>query len=160
MTTESRKAVDDDGEGGVATSRRPADPRARGRHFSMAVVNFWLDALLLALLTGYGWVLAVLRFVFPAPSSAAGWRLWGWNFDQWWDFQFDLVCAFAVGVLVHLMLHWNWVCSVVANQMLGTRRRPDDTAQTIYGVGTLIVVLHVIGFGVIAALYCVHRPGH
>ena len=30
--------------------------------------------------------------------------------------------------------------------------------QTIYGVATLIVLLHVIGVGIIVALFFVHRP--
>ncbi|MFO0950293.1 MAG: hypothetical protein U0835_03915 [Isosphaeraceae bacterium] len=55
------------------------------------------------------------------------------------------------------MLHWNWVCSVVASQILRARR-PDDSMQTIYGVGTLIVLLHIIVIGVIAAMYSVHKP--
>jgi hypothetical protein len=132
--------------------------KTRGRHFSMTVVNFCLDALLLGLFALYGWVLGVLRFVFPVPSAAEGWSLWGWNFDRWWDFQFSILCAFAIGILIHVMLHWNWVCSVVTNQILQTRKRPDESMQTIYGVGLLIILLHLIAFGLIAAKVGVHRP--
>lgn len=124
----------------------------------MSVVNFWLDALLLAVLVELGWITAMLRIVFPAPSAAQGWSLWGWSFDQWWDFQFGSLCAFAMLVLVHVMLHWNWVCSVIANQILRTRTRPDDGMQTIYGVATLIVLLHIIGIGVLVAMFSVERP--
>ena len=56
------------------------------------------------------------------------------------------------------MMHWNWVCSVIAMQILRTQQRPDDGMQTIYGVGTLIVLFHLIAAGVIAALVCVHQP--
>jgi hypothetical protein len=100
----------------------------------------------------------MLPVVFPAPSSAAGWTLWGWNIDQWWDFQFDILCVFAVTVLVHVMLHWNWVCSLVTTQILRTRKRVDDSMQTIYGVGTLIILLHLMAAGLIAALWSVHKP--
>lgn len=158
MTTDSANPVDTDAVDMAAPTRRPTEAKARARHFSMSIVNFWLDAALLSLLTVYGWILGVLRFVFPTPSTAVGWTLWGWDFDQWWDFQFNVVCAFAIGVLIHVMLHWNWVCSVIANQIVRVRKRPDDSMQTIYGVGTLIVLLHLIAFGLIAAMYGIHRP--
>jgi hypothetical protein len=137
---------------------RTEPARASRRHWSMSLVNFVLDAALLMSLALYGWVSAMLRVVFPAPTSALGWSLWGWNIDQWWDFQFDLLCVFALAVLIHVMLHWNWVCSVVMTQVLRTRRRIDDSMQTLYGVGTLIILLHLMAAGLIAALWSVHRP--
>lgn len=124
----------------------------------MSVINFWLDAFLLLLLMILGWATATLQFVFPPPTTAAGWTLWGLSYDQWRDFQFGSVCALGLGVLLHVMLHWNWVCSVVATQVLHSRQRPDEGMQTIYGVATLIILLHVIGAGVIAALVTVQRP--
>lgn len=158
MSGDSTETTGPDAEE-IAPAREPGRPRPQGRrHFSMAVVNFCLDACLLAMITFYGWVSVMLRIVFPAPTAAQGWTLWGWTFDQWWDFQFGTLCAFAIAVLVHVMLHWNWVCSVLTAQILKTRQRLDDSMQTIYGVGTLVVLLHLIAAGVIAALYCVHRP--
>jgi predicted nucleic acid-binding Zn ribbon protein len=55
-------------------------------------------------------------------------------------------------------LHWNWVCSVLAAQILKSRQRTDESMQTIYGVGVLIVILHVILIGVIVAKYGVVKP--
>lgn len=136
----------------------PGPVGSKRRSISMSVINFLLDAALLLLLTLYGWEIAMLRIVFPAPSSSAGWSLWGWNFDQWWDFQFGTLCAFAVAVMVHLMLHWNWVCTVLTSQILKRKGRPNNAVQTILGVATLVVLLHLIAFGVIAALASVNRP--
>jgi hypothetical protein len=124
----------------------------------MSVINFWLDLTILVIMLALGWVSATLQMVFPAPTMAVGWTLWGLTYDQWRDVQFGILCLFAFGVLVHVMLHWNWVCSVVATQVLKSRNRPDEGTQTIYGVLTLIVLLHVIGIGVIIALFGVHRP--
>ena len=36
--------------------------------------------------------------------------------------------------------------------------RLDDGKQTIYGVITLLVLLHLIGFGVVVAMFFIHRP--
>ncbi len=110
------------------------------------------------MLVSLGWIAAVLRLVFPAPTTADGWILWGWNYDQWSDFQFGCLCTLGLCVLIHVMLHWNWVCSVVTVQILKSRQRIDDSMQTIYGVGVLLLLLHLIGAGVIAAMYSVQRP--
>jgi hypothetical protein len=122
------------------------------------VINFWVDAGLLVLLVLLGWESAMLQIVFPAPTLAAGWTLWTLTFDQWRDIQFATLCSLALAILVHLMLHWNWICSVIATQILRTRSRPDEGMQTIYGVATLIAVLHIIAAGVILALVFVRRP--
>ena len=115
----------------------------------MSVINFWVDAGLLVLLVLLGWESAMLQIVFPAPTLAAGWTLWALTFDQWRDIQFATLCSLAFAVLVHLMLHWNWICSVIATQIVQTRSRPDEGMQTIYGVATLLAVLHIIAAGVI-----------
>jgi hypothetical protein len=124
----------------------------------MSAINFWLDLAILIVMLLLGWVSATLQVIFPAPTMAAGWTLWGLTYDQWRDVQFGILCLFAFGVMVHVMLHWNWVCSVVAAQVLNTKNRPNEGAQTIYGVLTLIILLHVIGIVVIIALFSVHRP--
>ena len=95
---------------------------------------------------------------FPAPALTGGWTLWSLTYDQWRDVQFATLCTFGFGILVHVMLHWNWVCSVITTQVLHTRERPDEGMQTIYGVATLIVLLHLIAAGVIVALVVIRRP--
>ncbi|HKI16926.1 MAG TPA: hypothetical protein VKA15_03560 [Isosphaeraceae bacterium] len=121
-------------------------------------MNFWVDASVLMVLVTLGWVSAVLQVAFPAPTAADGWTLWGMTYDQWRDIQFGMLCLFAGGILLHVMLHWKWVCSVIAAQVLRTKTRPDEGMQTIYGVATLIVLFHVIAAGVVAAMLCVHHP--
>jgi hypothetical protein len=135
----------------------PTKPRGK-RRVSMSVVNFWVDATILAALLMLIWESATLQFIFPAPTLAGGWTLFGLTYDQCRDIQFATLCTFAFGILIHLMLHWNWVCSVIATQILRNGERPDEGMQTIYGVATLIVLLHVIGVGIIVALFLVHRP--
>jgi hypothetical protein len=86
--------------------------------------------------------------------------LWGYDFDQWAGLQFSLVGALFVGILVHVMLHWSWVCGVLASRLSSDRKgRVDEGLQTIYGVALLIAVLATIGVGVGAAVLSV-RPPH
>ncbi len=139
-------------------SQTLARQTSKPRRLSVSVINFWIDALILMLLTTVGWISAMLQVTFPAPTAADGWTLWGLNYDQWRDLQFGGLCLFALGILVHVMMHWNWVCSVIATQILRVRQRPDEGMQTIYGVAALIVLLHLIAAGVILAMVCVRRP--
>ncbi len=124
----------------------------------MSYVNFWLDVVALLAVTFTGWVAAMLQAVFPPPSQSAGWVLWGWDYDAWARAQFAAICVCAVVILLHIMLHWNWVCSIVATKVLRLKTRPDDGMQTIFGVGTLVVLLHLILGGIIWAMFAVQRP--
>jgi hypothetical protein len=133
-------------------------PRPVRRKLSMALINFWLDASLLLAVGFVGWVSAVLQVVFPAPTYAAGWTLWGLTYNQWHQLQFGSLCFCALVILLHVMLHWNWVCNVIAAQVLRIKQRPDDGMQTIYGVATLIVLLGTMLAGLIAAFLMVRSP--
>ena len=127
---------------------------------SRTLVNFLLDTVLLVAFVLLVWCSVVVRFVFPPGPSATGWKLWGYDFDPWAGLQFSLVGALFVGILVHVMLHWSWVCGVLASRLSRDRKgRVDEGLQTIYGVALLIAVLATIGVGVGAAVLSV-RPPH
>lgn len=126
-------------------------------------VNFWLDACLLVVFSVLCWNSVVVRFVFPAGPEADGWTLWGWGYDAWAGFQFATVCLLAAAVVLHVMLHWSWVCGVVASKLRKKKGAAapvakDDASRTLWGVGLLIVVFNLIGLGVAAALLTVQAP--
>ncbi len=125
---------------------------------SRTLLNFWLDVLLLLVFSLLGWVSAVLQFVFPVGTQAAGWVLWGWDYIAWRNFQFAVLCAMAMAVLLHVMLHWTWVCGVVFSQLIAQKDRPDDGLRTLYGVGLLIVLLNILGIGFAAAHVMIDGP--
>lgn len=140
-----------------------ADGTQSGSTLSKTDANFWLDCWLLVLVTVLCWAATVVRFVFPPPSRAAGWTLWGWDYDAWASLQFGVVAALAASVLVHVMLHWSWVCGVVSGKVrkrTGAATPPvrGDASRTLWGVGLLIVVLNLIGLGVAAAALTVKAP--
>lgn len=108
------------------------------------------------------WASTIVRFVFPPAVTAQDWKLWGWNVDQWIGLQFGLLAAFTFLVVVHLMLHWTWVCGVLAARFLtrpdGKKRNVDDGTRTLWGVGLLIVLLNIMGVGIAAAVLMIQRP--
>ena len=137
-----------------------AEPKARPtrRKLSMSLINFWLDASLLVTIGVIGWVSVMFQVVFPTPTTADGWTLWGLSYNQWHDLQFGSICFCALAILLHVMLHWNWVCGVIAAQVLKLKTRPDDGMQTIYGVATMIVFLGAILAVLIVADLMVKSP--
>ena len=136
----------------------PANLRRHGRAaWSWSDINLALDIALLVAFVGL--CTAAVRFVFPPGPGAKGWSLWGLDYDAWNGIQFGILAVLAVGILVHVMFHWSWVCNVVASRLSGDKRaRVDDGMQTIYGVGLLIVLLNVIGITVAAAMLTIQGP--
>jgi len=105
------------------------------------------------------WVTVVLRFVFPPGPDATGWTLWSCNYDQWNGIQFALLSLMGVAVLVHVMLHWTWVCGVITGWLVKEKGgRRDDGSRTLWGVGLLIILLNLIGLAVAAAALMIQGP--
>lgn len=128
---------------------------------SRTIVNLLLDVVLLLILLFLVGSASVVRFVFPPGTAAKGWKLWGMDYDGWANLEFATLCVILLAVLVHIMLHWNWVCSVIAArvfQLKGTGARPDEGSQTLYGVATLIAFLSAIGILLVFATLTVRSP--
>lgn len=134
-------------------------PPSTGRGWTWSEINLGLDIALLVVFVILCIAAAIVRFVFPPGPAAKGWTLWGLDYDAWSGIQFGLLSLLAVGILVHVMLHWSWICNVTASRFtLNRRSRVDDGMQTIYGVALLIVLLNVIGVTVAAAMLTVRGP--
>lgn len=136
----------------VAVRKQSAKP-------SRTLLNFWIDAALLLAVVSMIWISVMLQLVFPPPTIADGWQLWGRSYDEWRDLQFFALCVSALLALEHLVLHWNWVCTVLATRVLRLRQRPDEGVQAIYGVATFIGILFFIFGSIVAARLSIQKPG-
>lgn len=140
----------------------PTAPTKSGQRkltWSWTDVNFWLDALLLVNMLALGWCAAIVHFVFPPGLNAKGWTLWGADYNVWARVEFGLLAALATGVLIHVTLHWSWVCNVIATRYSRSKKgRIDEGMQTIYGVGFLILLLHIVGIAVAVAALMIQSP--
>ena len=132
------------------------------KSISRTTINFWLDLSLLVLFLVLTWSAVVLEFVFPPGPSSDGWQLWGWDYVSWRRFQFATHASLALGVLLHVMLHWSWVCGVVAKSRSHrdgrVAPRRDDGSRTLWGVALLIVIVNLIGLAVAASVLSI-EPG-
>jgi hypothetical protein len=126
---------------------------------SRSVFNLLLDTTLLVAFSLLVWSAAVVRFVFPPGPDARGWLLWGLDYDQWATIQFGLIAVLALGILLHVMLHWSWVCGILAAKLSRNKKaKIDDGTQTIYGVSLLIVLLNLLGLAAAAAALSIRGP--
>lgn len=126
---------------------------------SRSVFNLLLDTVLLIAFSVLVWSAVVVRFVFPPGPDARGWLLWGLDYDQWATIQFGMIAILALGILLHVMLHWSWVCGILAAKLSRNKKtKIDDGTQTLYGVGLLIVLLNLLGLAIAAAAISIHSP--
>lgn len=90
-----------------------------------------------------------MQVIVPPPADGRpAVLLWGWGHAEWSWLNFFLTMAFAVAVLVHLILHWTWVVQFVSYRLFRrgqTATKIDSGTQTIYGVGFMITVGMVAG---------------
>lgn len=135
----------------------PARPN-QDHHISRATLNFCLDTGLMALFVSLAIVATIVQFVFPPGTGAKGWALWGMGFNQWSSLQYGLICAFGFASTIHVMLHWSWVCTIVARKLMKQSETPDDGIQTILGVGLLIGLLLMSALIVGTAMMTIQMP--
>jgi hypothetical protein len=130
--------------------------------WTRTTVNFWLDASMLAVFVAMVWTATVVRFVFPPAVASKEWTLWSWNVDQWIGLHYATLCLFTLLVVLHLMLHWSWVCGVIATRFLkradGKKQSLDEGSRTLWGVGLLILLLNFMGLAIAAAVLSIKGP--
>ncbi len=132
------------------------------RKVSRTDVNLLVDAILLLLFIALCTCSVILEFVFPARSQAGEWLLWSISFDAWSRLRFAILASLAVAVLLHLMLHWSWVCGAMSMRLQGKANRkniaPDDPNRTLWGVGLLIFIINLMGAIIAAAALMIQPP--
>jgi len=127
---------------------------------SRTIINFLLDALLLTTFSVLVATSVIVRFVFPPGTDARGWLLWRLSYDQWAMVQFAILCFLTFCILIHVMLHWSWVCGVIATRLTRDKKaKLDEGTQTIYGVGFLILILNLLGLAIAVAALTIKAPG-
>lgn len=125
---------------------------------SRTMLNFFIDAALLFSAMSMTWVSVMLMVVFPVPTRSEGWKLLKMDFNQWRQIQFGLLMFTALLALEHLVLHWKWVCGVIATKILKLKNRPEVAIQAVYGVAAFIGTLIMMGALIVVAMLIVQKP--
>ena len=117
-----------------------------------STLNFLIDVLALLgifvmMATGL-----VIRFVLPPGTGGGhgegGLALWGLGRHDWGDVHFWTSVVLGVLLVVHVALHWSWVCMMVQRILGGSEvNQPTAGRCNACGVGFLLAVALVfVGF--------------
>lgn len=115
------------------------------------VLNFVIDAAALLVMLAMVATGFLLKWILPPGSRGGqGLQLWGLTRHDWGDVHFWLAIALLVLALVHVALHWAWVCALVARWLgwLTPGSSPiTDAKLWLFGIGFLLAcALLVAGF--------------
>lgn len=110
-------------------------------------INFITDALAALAMVGMIATGIILRFALP-PGTSRSLALWGLTRHQWGDLHFWLALAALGVVLIHIVLHWTWVVSVVRRWLIGGEQvTPSGRVRALAAAATATVLaLSLAGF--------------
>ena len=130
------------------TASTVAVPQPR-RSAPMQTVNFITDLVTLLVVLAMVATGLLLRFVLPPGSRGGqGLQLWGLNRHELGDVHFWLAVAMATLFILHIALHWTWVCAFVSRRMRAEGTAPTSRAgrrRVAYGVSLLLLVIAILG---------------
>jgi hypothetical protein len=101
--------------------------------------NFLIDILTFLVFFAKVWTGLLIHYVLP-PGGGRGHALtlWGMNRHDYGKIHFYLALAMVALIIVHLWLHWSWICSVLSN-LLGAPQ-PKRIRRFLYGMVLLLVI--------------------
>jgi hypothetical protein len=116
-----------------------------------SVLNFLVDLVGLLAMLGMLTTGLVVRYVLPPGSRGGhGLELWGLDRHQWGDIHFWLAIALLAMLVLHVALHWDWVCAVLRIQILRREKlttKPSQRIQNLAGVAFLgLLAALTLGF--------------
>jgi hypothetical protein len=118
-----------------------------------ATLNFLIDAATFIVMLSMASTGVLLRFVLP-PGSGERRAVWDLTRHEWGDVHFWLAAALGGFVLVHLALHWGWVCGFVSRRFRATdapTRPTSGLRRNLLGLAAVAVIVFLVGGFVWAA---------
>ncbi|HEX2970757.1 MAG TPA: DUF4405 domain-containing protein [Tepidisphaeraceae bacterium] len=103
-------------------------------------LNFLVDLVSGLVLLGIITTGLILRFVLP-PGSGRGRVLWIGNRHEWGDVHFWLAAAAGAVLLVHVALHWQWICVTAVRlfrRRKGEQAHPSGISRNVAGAALVV----------------------
>ena len=115
-----------------------------------STLNFLVDALTLLAIFAMIVTGLVIRFALPPGTGGRhggrGLVLWGMGRHDWGDVHFWASVALGVLLVVHVALHWSWVCTTVRRSLGGKEVGQLGAAKrNAYGIGFLVALVVIFG---------------
>ena len=109
-------------------------------------LNFWIDFISLLVMSGLIWTGLLIHYVLPPGTggqhSGRELTLWGLGRHDYGDIHFYMALAIIGLMVIHVWLHWAWVCGTV-NKLLGAKAA-GSARRAMYGVAVLVVMVVLI----------------
>jgi len=115
-------------------------------------LNYAVDFITLLLILAMIGTGVVIRYVLPPGSGGHGggerWLLWGLDRHDWGGLHFWLAVGLSAVMLLHVALHWKWICGVTRRWIGRLRDGGNRLARrTAYGLAFFVLVtLLLAGF--------------
>jgi len=113
------------------------------------VLNFVVDSVTLLTLLWLVLTGLLIEFILPPRRGTGVQRfLWGMDRHDWGDVHFWTAAALGGLLVLHVALHWKWVCATAARLFRPDRegQQPSSAAaRTAYGAALLAVLAAVVG---------------
>jgi len=114
-------------------------------------LNFIVDLVALVVMLGLAATGFLLYWIMPPGSrGGGGLTLWGWDRHAFGDLHFWLAVALLALMVLHVALHWSWVCLTIRTWFTpaGTPiQRQRALRRNVLGVVFLaVVVAALVGF--------------
>jgi len=131
------------------------------------MLNFVIDTLALLVMLAMVGTGLVIRYLLPPGSGGRGdgqgLELWNLGRHDWGDIHFWLAMCLIGLAVVHVALHWSWVCGMVRRCVpagVETTDKPSGRTQNLWGLVFLFaIVLLVGGFIWLARARVISEPG-
>ena len=105
-------------------------------------VNFIIDLLSLVVMWGLVTTGLLARYVMP-PGTGHWLTLYGMNRHEWGTVHFWLAVGLCGLALVHVWLHWQWVCGTVSRFFGGSDRdghRRSRAWRAVWGIALILLL--------------------
>jgi hypothetical protein len=99
------------------------------------LVNFWLDVSSLLVMLCMTMTGGIMYFVLP-PGTGHSHHLFGLGRHDFGTIHFYLAVTAVILLALHVMMHWSWICGVIA-RALG-RPKPSPRVQRAWGWSVLV----------------------
>jgi hypothetical protein len=116
-------------------------------------LNFATDLFIAAIFLSIIGTGLVIRYVLPAGSGHSR-TLWSLGRHDWGDVHFWLAVAACVLALLHVALHWQWVCVTASRLARADYKTPGGpariTRRAAAGISVIVLAVSLTGFTWIA----------
>jgi hypothetical protein len=87
--------------------------------------NLFIDLFAAALMVGMAATGYILRFPLP-PGTNKSLCLWGLSRHQWGDVHFWIGLALVTVILLHIVLHWQWLVITMRRKLSAAKAAPGS----------------------------------